>query len=148
MAILMAEDDDDDFELAMEAFKEANLLNPVKRVINGEELMNYLLMQGSFKDSKNAPRPFIILLDLNMPKKNGLEALKEIKDNPNLANIPIVILTTSRAEEDIIKSYTLGVNSFIRKPIKFDDLIRIVRVFKQYWLEVVEVPHQFRKPDA
>jgi len=140
VVILMADDDEDDRLMAKEAFAEVKLLNDFHTVEDGEELMDYLHRRGAYADPKFSPRPGIILLDLNMPKKDGREALKEIKADPLLRHIPIVVLTTSKAEEDILRSYDLGVNSFIVKPVTFDQLIDIMKTLTKYWFEIVELP--------
>jgi two-component system, response regulator len=141
-AILIAEDDDDDYMLTQQALLEARLLNPLQRVADGQELMDYLLRRGPFRDRAAFPKPSLILLDLNMPRKDGREALREIKANESLLCYPVVVLTTSRAEEDIIRSYDLGVNSFIIKPVSFAGLVEAVRVFGRYWFELVKLPPQ------
>ncbi|MDX2003584.1 MAG: response regulator [Chitinophagales bacterium] len=140
ITILMADDDEDDKMLTKEALTENRLANDLHFVQDGEELMDYLKQQGKFSD-KNAPKPDLILLDLNMPRKDGREALREIKSNPEFKRIPVVILTTSKAEEDIIKSYDLGVNSFITKPVTFNDLVRITKTLGDYWFEIVKLPN-------
>ncbi len=140
IVILLAEDDDDDYLLTLEALREALITNEVYRVRNGEELIDYLLHQGPFQDSQTSPRPGLILLDLNMPRKDGREALHEIKLNPELKKIPVVVLTTSKADEDIIRSYHFGVNSFIKKPVSFDQLVDVMKLLGKYWLEIVELP--------
>ncbi len=139
IVILMADDDDDDFLLTKKALGESKLLNQLIRVNDGEELLDYLNRKGDFNET-NAPRPGVILLDLNMPRKDGREALKEIKTDENLKNIPVVVFTTSKAEEDIYKSYQLGVNSFITKPVTFDNLTDVMRTLGNYWFEIVELP--------
>ena len=139
IAILMADDDDDDFLLTQKALEESKLLNQLIRVKDGEELMDYLLEKGEYADSDN-PRPGVILLDLNMPKMDGREALKAIKSNQKLCGIPIVVFTTSQAEEDIFKSYQLGVNSFITKPVTFESLIAVMKTLGKYWFEIVALP--------
>lgn len=139
IVILMADDDDDDYLLTQKALKQSKLLNTLCRVRDGEELMDYLHGQGAY-EGQNCPRPGVILLDLNMPKKDGREALKEIKSDPGLRGIPVVVFTTSKAEEDIYKSYQLGVNSFITKPVTFDGLIQVVQTLGRYWFEIVELP--------
>ncbi len=139
--ILLAEDDEDDYLLAQEAFHEAGLTTPLIRVKDGEELMDYLLRRGPYEDPKTSPRPLLIFLDFNMPKKDGREALREIKANPDLRLIPIVVLTTSKTEEDILFSYDLGVNSYIRKTVSFAQFVEKMKIFKRYWFEVVELPH-------
>ncbi len=139
--ILYAEDDEDDFLLVKDAFQESGLDTELRHVKDGEELMDYLLHQGSYQNLEESPRPMVILLDLNMPKKDGREALKEIKSNPQLRRIPVVVLTTSRAEEDVLQTYDLGVNSFIRKPIHFDRFVEIVKTLNKYWLDIVILPN-------
>lgn len=139
IVILMADDDDDDYVLTKKALGESRLLNKLMRVKDGEELLDYLHRRGDFNED-NAPRPGVILLDLNMPRKDGREALKEIKGDDALRNIPIVVFTTSKAEEDIFKTYQLGVNSFITKPVTFDNLTKVMRALGNYWFEIVELP--------
>lgn len=139
--ILMADDDDDDYLLTKKALKQSKLLNKLCRVRDGEELLQYLRHEGEFKDSTHG-KPGVILLDLNMPKMDGREALKAIKSDKNLKDIPVVIFTTSKAEEDIVRSYQLGVNSFITKPVNFDNLIQVMQALGKYWFEIVELPAQ------
>ncbi len=145
IVILMADDDDDDILLTEKALKQGKLLNDLHWVKDGEELMDYLLHQGIYTDETRAPRPGVILLDLNMPKKDGREALREIKNHPDLKDIPIVVFTTSRAEEDVYRSYKLGVNSFITKPVTFDRLIEVMKMLGKYWFEIVTLPHEEMK---
>jgi len=140
--IVVAEDDLDDQMMLREALHENRLANEIHFVENGEELMNYLNRTNQYSDPVISPRPGMILLDLNMPKKDGREALKEIKSNPALRHIPVVVLTTSKAEEDIVRTYNLGVNSFITKPVTFDSLVAVIRDMSRYWLEIVELPPQ------
>lgn len=142
ITILMADDDPDDRALTKEAFEEARLTNGLHFVEDGEELMDYLNRRGQYAGLRNVPQPGLILLDLNMPRKDGREALKEIKADPRLRRIPIVVLTTSKAEEDILRTYDLGVNSFIIKPVTFESLVTIVKTLTAYWFEVVELPLQ------
>ena len=139
IVILMADDDDDDYLLTKKALAESRLLNEMRRVRDGEELMDYLHRRGDFNE-ENAPRPGVILLDLNMPRMDGREALREIKTDEKFRNIPIVVFTTSKAEEDIFKTYQLGVNSFITKPVTFDNLTKVMRALGNYWFEIVELP--------
>jgi Response regulators consisting of a CheY-like receiver domain and a winged-helix DNA-binding domain len=139
--ILIAEDDDDDFLLTEQALGEAHLRNPLKRAADGQELMDYLERRGVYRDRKVFPDPALILLDLNMPRKDGREALREIKASPQLRHIPVVVLTTSKAEEDIVRSYELGVNSFIIKPVTFGGFVEAVKVLGRYWFELVKLPH-------
>lgn len=140
IVILMADDDEDDVLLTRKALRQGKLLNELYCVGDGEELMDYLLRQGAYTDAAKAPRPGVILLDLNMPRKDGREALKEIKANPDLNDIPIVVFTTSRAEEDIYRTYKLGVNSFITKPVTFERLIEVMQMIGKYWFEIVTLP--------
>lgn len=142
IVILMAEDDPDDRLLSMEALEEAHLANQIHFVDDGEELMDYLKKRGNYTNLQSAPRPGLILLDLNMPRKDGREALEEIKSDPDLRLIPVVVLTTSKAEEDILRSYDLGVSGYITKPVKFDDLISVMKTLGKYWFEIVELPPQ------
>ena len=136
----MADDDPDDRMLAREALEECRIANVLKTVEDGEELMDYLKRQGKYADHALSPRPGLILLDLNMPRKSGREALREIKTDSDLCSIPVVVLTTSQAEEDIVKSYEEGANSFISKPVTFDGLVEVMRGLKHYWFEIVAVP--------
>ena len=140
ITILIADDDQDDRLMTKEAFAEAKISNHLRFVEDGEELMDYLHNRNQYADITKAPLPGLILLDLNMPKMDGREALREIKQDPRLRRIPIVILTTSRAEEDICKSYDLGVNSFITKPLSFESLVDMMRTITNYWIGVVELP--------
>jgi CheY-like chemotaxis protein len=142
ITILMADDDEDDRLMAQEALQEARLANDLHFVLDGEELMDYLYQRDKYADGSNAPRPGLILLDLNMPKKDGREALKEIKSDPALRQIPIVVLTTSKAEEDIYRSYNLGVNSYITKPVSFEGLVEVMKALSIYWFKIVKLPVQ------
>jgi CheY-like chemotaxis protein len=139
IVILMADDDDDDYLLTKKALEESKLLNTLYRVNDGEELLDYLKQRGDY--AAGAVRPGVILLDLNMPRKDGREALREIKADPELCDIPVVIFTTSKAEEDIYRSYQLGSNSFITKPVTFENLITVMKTLGAYWFEIVELPH-------
>ncbi len=138
--ILIAEDDEDDRLLIKDAFEESRLRNPIEFVVDGVELMDYLLRRSNYEHLKDTPLPGLILLDLNMPRKDGRTALMEIKESPILHNIPVTILTTSKSEEDIFRSYGLGVNSFITKPVTFDGLVEVVKVLTHYWIEIVALP--------
>ncbi|MGB3207564.1 MAG: response regulator [Crinalium sp.] len=140
VTILMADDDEDDCLLAKDALAESRLSNDIYFVNDGEELMDYLYQRGKYADTNKCPRPGLILLDLNMPKKDGREALTEIKNNPSLRQIPVVILTTSQAEHDIFSSYDLGANSFITKPVTFTGLVNVMKSLGQYWFEIVQLP--------
>jgi CheY-like chemotaxis protein len=140
IVILCAEDDDDDRLLIREAWEEGRLANDLRFVHDGEELMDYLQRRGGWADPADSPRPGLILLDLNMPRKDGREALEEIRGDPDLRRIPVVVLTTSKAEEDILRSYDLGVNSFITKPVTFDSMVETLQTVGRYWFEIVEIP--------
>jgi CheY-like chemotaxis protein len=140
ITILMADDDADDRRLTQEAFEEARLINDLRFVENGEQLIDYLRKQGTYAPPAEAPRPGLILLDLNMPRKDGRTVLKEIKSDPALRQIPVVVLTTSKADEDVYKSYDLGVNSYIVKPVTFEALVDILQTLEKYWFEIVELP--------
>jgi CheY-like chemotaxis protein len=135
--LLMAEDDPEDQLLVQKAFQKARLANHLDIVEDGEELLDYLFRRGEFA---NAHRPDLILLDLNMPRKDGREALHEIKADPELHQIPIVVLTSSSADEDIVRSYDLGVNSYIEKPVTFEKLVEVVEALEKYWFEIVKLP--------
>jgi CheY-like chemotaxis protein len=141
IVILMADDDADDRMLAKEALEESRVINDLRFVEDGEALMDYLYRRGKFAHAETSPRPGLILLDLNMPKKDGREALKEIKDDPELRRIPIVVMTTSQAEEDIFRSYDLGASSFITKPVTFDRLVELMKTLGNYWVEFVQLPN-------
>ena len=140
ITILMADDDPDDRMLAREALEENRLANDLRFVEDGEELMDYLYQRGQYEEPAAAPRPGLVLLDLNMPRKDGREALKEFKADPNLRRIPVVVLTTSKAEEDILRTYDLGANSFIIKPVTFESLVKAMKAMAKYWLEFVKLP--------
>lgn len=140
IVILMAEDDPDDRLLVREAFEESRLLNELRFVEDGEELLDYLRRQKGYADPESAPKPGLILLDLNMPRKDGREALREIKADPELRRIPIVVMTTSRAEEDIFRSYDMGASSYISKPVTFERLVELMKSLGNYWIEFVELP--------
>jgi CheY-like chemotaxis protein len=140
ITILMADDDEDDCRLAQDALESSRVLNEIRFVHDGEELLQYLRRQGAYTDPASAPAPGLVLLDLNMPRMDGREALAEIKSDKDLRRFPVVVLTTSRAEEDIFWSYDLGVNSFVVKPISFDDLVVIFKSLTEYWFQIVEAP--------
>jgi CheY-like chemotaxis protein len=143
ITILMADDDEEDRELARDALEDSRLANDMRFVVDGQDLMDYLRRAGPYAHpAVEAPRPWIILLDLNMPKKDGREALAEIKGDPSLHNIPIVVLTTSKDEEDVLRTYDLGANSFITKPVTFAGLVEVMRTWTRYWFEIVELPQR------
>ena len=139
--ILMADDDPDDRLLAERALHEYRLKNGIRFVEDGEELMDYLYRRGKYSAPGAAPTPGLILLDLNMPRKDGREALAEIKRDPVLHKIPVVVLTTSKAEEDIVRAYDLGVNSYITKPVSFQGLAEVMKTLSVYWFEIVKLPN-------
>lgn len=138
--ILMVDDDPDDRLLFKEACEEVRLRNPLQFLENGEQLVDFLKRQGKYASHADEPYPGIILLDLNMPLKDGREALEEIKADKELRHIPIIVLTTSKDEDDILSSYGLGASSYIVKPISLDRLMRVVNSIGEYWVEIVEVP--------
>lgn len=141
IVLLMAEDDADDRLLVKEALEESRVLNILHFVEDGEELLDYLRRQGRYGDPASSPRPGLILLDLNMPRMDGREALRAIKADPELRRIPIVVMTTSKAEEDIFRSYDLGASSYITKPVTFDRLVELMKTLGHYWIEFVELPN-------
>jgi CheY-like chemotaxis protein len=140
ITLLLADDDPDDCMLAREALAESRLANHLFVVGDGEELLQFLRHEGTYADPATSPRPGLILLDLNMPRKDGREALREMKADPHLRSIPVVVLTTSQAEEDIVRTYDLGVSSYISKPVSFEGLVEVMRVLGRYWFEIVELP--------
>jgi len=140
ITILYADDDAEDRMLVKDAWEESRLANDLHFVEDGEELMQYLRRVGKYAELNGTPLPGMILLDLNMPRKDGREALQEIKADPRLRSIPVVVLTTSKADADILRAYDLGVNSFILKPVTFESLVEITKTLSKYWFEVVELP--------
>jgi CheY-like chemotaxis protein len=143
IVILYAEDDPEDRMLVKDALEESRLANELHFVEDGVELMDYLCRRGKYEKLSKTKLPGLILLDLNMPKKDGREAIKEIKADPSLKHIPIVVLTTSEAEEDILRTYSLGASSFITKPVTFESLVQIIKVLGKYWFEIVELPVKY-----
>ena len=143
VVILIADDDQDDRQLLGEAFVENRLANELRFVEDGEELLDYLNQRGKFCNPADAPRPGIILLDLNMPRKDGREALEEMKRDIRFRAIRVVVMTTSKAESDVLQSYNLSAASYITKPVSYDKLVEVVKTLGKYWLEIVELP-----PDA
>ena len=140
--ILLADDDPDDRMLTERALKASRLANQIEMVEDGEELMQYLRREGEYSDPNVSPRPGIILLDLNMPRKDGREALREIKSDPSLRRIPVIVLTTSEAEQDILRSYDLGVNAFVTKPVTFDGLAKAIQKLGEFWFQIVKLPRE------
>jgi CheY-like chemotaxis protein len=147
LTILLADDDEEDRMMTIDALRARRVANDIRCVADGQELIDYLFRRGAYVDS-DAPLPGLILLDLNMPKKDGREALAEMKTDPRMRSIPVVVLTTSRAEEDIVRTYDLGVNSFISKPVTFNGLVQAMDVFSRYWLEIVELPPDVERGGA
>lgn len=148
ITILIADDDDEDRQLAHRALQTARLANDVRFVADGEELMDYLGQRGRYAEAGTAPRPGLVLLDIRMPKKDGFACLRELRQNPALRAIPVVILTTSRTDEDVYRSYDLGVNSFVSKPVTFAGLVEAMQAFGRYWFEIVELPAARVDPGA
>ena len=141
VTILLADDDVDDRDLTRDAMRRNQLSGELRWVEDGEELLDYLNHRGRYSDPEESPRPGIILLDLNMPRMDGREALREIKANPELRRIPIIVLSTSSADEDVLRSYELGANCFITKPSTFEQLVDVVLVLGEHWLEKARLPH-------
>lgn len=140
IVIVMADDDHEDREFAREAFEESRLVNDFRTVGDGVELLEYLRREGAYAEPGAAPRPGLILLDLQMPRLDGFQTLEQIRADPSLARIPVVVMTTSGADEDIARSYDAGANSYVRKPITFEGLVEAIRALGRYWLEIVELP--------
>ncbi len=140
IVIMMADDDPDDRSMTKEALEENFLLNELRFTEDGAELMDYLKRRGKYSNPESSPRPGVILLDLNMPKKDGRECLKEIKSDDELKSIPVIVLTTSKAEEDILRTYDLGVNSFVTKPVTFVELVEVMKNLGNYWFDIVQLP--------
>ena len=142
--ILIVEDSDDDYLATVRAFKKANLINPVRRCTNGDQAIDYLFQRGEFSDPGKAPRPNIILLDLNLPGTDGKEVLRIIKTNPGLRKIPVIVLTTSNAEQDIEQCYAAGANSYVQKPVDLVGFIQSVARLTDYWFNVSILPKQIK----
>ena len=139
VVILLADDDPDDRAFTMRALRQNRLSNDVHTVEDGEELMDFLYRRGNYT---TAPRPDVILLDLNMPRMDGREALEQIKTDASLRKIPVVVLTTSEADQDILQTYDLGVNAFVTKPVTFDGLVSAIKAMSDFWFEIVRLPPQ------
>ncbi len=138
--ILMADDDAEDCQLVRDALSEAGQAHDLRTVRDGEELLDYLRRRGQYENGGIAPRPDLILLDFKMPRKDGREALREIKADPQFRQIPVIVLSTSTVEDDIAFSYDVGVNSFITKPATFSEWVEIIQTLSKYWFDVVELP--------
>lgn len=140
VTILVADDDEDDRMMTKDAFEEVKIVNELLFVKDGVELMDYLCRRGEYANPEVSPRPGLILLDLNMPRMDGREALDFIKKDDNLKSIPVTIFTTSKSEEDIVRSYNLGANCFISKPVTYAGLINVITQLNNFWFELVELP--------
>ena len=140
--ILMADDDEDDVILVRDAFERNKLINDMRVVVYGGELIDYLKRRGAYADPENSPRPDIVLLDLNMPRKDGRQALEEIRADPNLRDIPVIVLTTSQSHTDVYRSYHMGANSYITKPVTFESMCEIIKMLGEYWLQIVRLPNE------
>ena len=140
ITLLMADDDEDDRLLTRVALEKSRLANDLRFVEDGEELMDYLRRRGRYEDPASSPRPGLVLLDLNMPRKDGREALREIKTDPALRRIPVVVMTTSQADCDVARSYDLGANSYVTKPVTMDSLVEVLSALGRYWFEIVQLP--------
>ncbi|MEE9212178.1 MAG: response regulator [Phycisphaeraceae bacterium] len=138
--MLVAEDDPDDRTIIQVVFQDTGVAQDIRFVDDGKELMDYLFHRGVYAEANNAPRPSLILLDLKMPKKDGYEALAEIRADPELRSIPVIVLTVSSREEDIVRSYELGANSYITKPDSYGTLLLVIRRLGQYWFDTVKLP--------
>ena len=138
--ILLAEDDPGDQELTRRALEQSRIRNELYIVEDGEEALNYLLRRGEYEDPASSPKPDLMLLDLNMPKMDGKQLLEQMRADPNLRRIPVVALTTSKQENDIIRTYDLGANSYIVKPVDMDQFVNAIKVLKDYWFQIVVLP--------
>lgn len=140
--ILIVEDNDDDFFATMRAFKKAELANPVQRCTNGDQALDYLFRRGEFSDPDKAPKPGIVLLDLNLPGTDGRQVLRVVKADPDLKKIPVIVLTTSRARQDIERCYADGANSYIQKPVNLEEFVQAITRLREYWFEVALLPKE------
>jgi len=138
--ILAVEDSDDDVALISRAFRKAAISNPLRFVSDGEQAVDYLKGEGQFSDRQRSPLPSLILLDLKLPRKSGLEVLEWVRSQPVLKRIPIVVLTSSKQSSDLERAYDLGVNSYLVKPVAFDDLLEMIKALKLYWIHFNEIP--------
>ena len=138
--ILLVEDNIQDVEITRRAFAKGRVKNELIVVRDGEEALDYLYRRGSYQDPLSSPRPGLILLDLNLPKVGGLDVLKKIKQDEDLKSIPVIVMTVSPREADVIRSYDLGVNTYIQKPVEFDNFLRVVVTFNDYWILIATLP--------
>lgn len=148
VTILIAEDDPDDRQLTREAFEESKLVSDLRFAVDGVEVFEYLNRTGKFADPQTSPWPSLLLLDLNMPRMDGREVLEKLKANPQYSPIRVIVMTTSKDEEDILRSYRLSAASYITKPVKFESLVDIVQTLGRYWFEIVELPNHADKCNA
>ncbi|MBI3608110.1 MAG: response regulator [Nitrospirae bacterium] len=140
VTILLVEDNLQDIEITRRAFAKGRVRNDLMVVRDGEEALDYLHHRGKFHDPATSPRPGMILLDLNLPKVGGLEVLQQIKQDDHLKTIPVIVLTVSQREEDVVRSYDLGVNTYIQKPVEFDSFMRVVNAVHEYWILIATLP--------
>jgi CheY-like chemotaxis protein len=140
VTILLVEDNLQDIEITRRAFAKGRVKNDLLVVRDGEEALDYLYRRGKYRDPDSSPRPGMILLDLNLPKIGGLDVLQRIKNDESLKTIPVIILTVSQREQDIVKSYDLGVNTYIQKPVEFDTFLRVVNTVHDYWILIATLP--------
>ncbi|MDB6123057.1 MAG: two-component response regulator [Pedosphaera sp.] len=139
-SILLAEDDYNDVFFMERAFKQSQIANPLHRVKDGEDAISYLKGEGEFADRTRYPLPYLILLDLKMPRKNGFEVIQWIREQPGLKRFPIVVLTSSKEDPDINRAYELGANTYLVKPVRFEGLVEMMNTLKLYWLILAEKP--------
>lgn len=140
--ILIAEDSDDDFFATERAFRKSGLLNPIQRCSNGDQVLDYLYRRGEFSDPEKSPRPGIVLLDLNLPGTDGREVLRIVKSDQKLHKIPVIVLTTSDAEQDIVRCYDAGANSYVKKPVDMHGFVLAITRLHEYWFEVAVLPKE------
>ena len=146
--ILLVEDNPADVEITIEAFRRSHKGNRVFVCRDGEEALDFLFQRGKFTRAGSAPRPDLILLDLNLPKKNGTEVLEQVKTNLGMKDIPVVMLTTSDRDEDVSQCYKVGANSYLTKPVQFDDCLKLVEDIQQYWLQISKLPPKGKPPPS
>jgi len=140
MTILLVENNVQDIEITRRAFAKGEVRSDLVVTRDGEEALDYLHRRGKFQDPRTSPRPAVILLDLNLPKVGGLEVLQQVKRDESLKAIPIIVLTVSQQEEDVIRSYDLGVNTYVQKPLEFDEFVRVINTIHDYWSLVATLP--------
>ena len=144
--ILLAEDDPGDQELTRRALEEGPVRNELHIVADGEETLDYLFRRGKYCDPATAPRPDLLLLDLNMPKVDGRQVLQQVRRQPALRRLAVVVLTTSQREEDVLRTYDLGANSYITKPVDMEQFIRVIQILEEYWFRIVALPRDAKEP--